>query len=289
MSGGDVTLGYMQRFGFMRASAAAKSVSQLSNDSGFITMADLSGCLSVTDAQDIYVPKTYKINSHPLISDIILTPSDIGSPSGSGSSTGANTGDQDLSAYAVASAVNAALATKQGSIATGSISQYLRGDLSLATFPSIPAAQINSDWNAVSGVAQISNKPAIPSVTRTTSALTLSLVGTGATGTQISAANDSTIRVNVSCSTTATIAGPSTSLVTLKKCATNSATEGSWTSVAIFENDQTVTLAVVLQSVQVTKGQLETDVPAGWFVKLVNSGTGTHSETFISGEKTIYG
>ena len=29
--------------------------------------------------------------------------------------------------------------------------------------PSIPAAQVNSDWNAVSGVAQILNKPTIPS------------------------------------------------------------------------------------------------------------------------------
>lgn len=31
--------------------------------------------------------------------------------------------------------------------------------------PSIPAAQVNSDWNAVSGVAQILNKPTIPSKT----------------------------------------------------------------------------------------------------------------------------
>jgi nitrogen fixation protein len=30
--------------------------------------------------------------------------------------------------------------------------------------PSIPAAQVNSDWNATSGVAQILNKPTIPSV-----------------------------------------------------------------------------------------------------------------------------
>ena len=30
--------------------------------------------------------------------------------------------------------------------------------------PSIPAAQVNSDWNAVSGVAQILNKPTIPTV-----------------------------------------------------------------------------------------------------------------------------
>ena len=42
---------------------------------------------------------------------------------------------------------------------TGTTAQYLRGDGTLATFPSIPAAQVNSDWNSVSGVSQILNKP----------------------------------------------------------------------------------------------------------------------------------
>lgn len=44
----------------------------------------------------------------------------------------------------------------------GNTSQYVRGDGSLHTFPSIPAAPVNPDWNAVSGLAQILNKPAIP-------------------------------------------------------------------------------------------------------------------------------
>lgn len=135
----------------------------------------------------------------------------------------------------------------------------------------------------------LSNQPTIPSTLRTTSTLSLSLVGSGATGTQISTLKDSTVRANVSTSTTSTIGGPSTSVITLKKCSTNNATEGSWTTVATLENDQTITLAVVLQSTQVVKGQLETDVPAGWYVKLVNSGTGTHTEGFISGEQTVYG
>lgn len=34
----------------------------------------------------------------------------------------------------------------------------------LATMSDIPAAQVNSDWNAVSGVAQILNKPNIPDI-----------------------------------------------------------------------------------------------------------------------------
>lgn len=159
----------------------------------------------------------------------------------------------------------------------------------LSSKPSIPAAQVQSDWNAVSGLGAVLNKPTIPSVSRTTSTQMLSLVGTGATGTQISATKDSTVRASVSTSTTSTIGGPATSVVTMKICATNDATEGNWTTVGTVESDQTITLAVVLQSVQVVKGQVCADVPATWYVKLVNSGTGTHSEAFVNGQKTIYG
>lgn len=35
----------------------------------------------------------------------------------------------------------------------------------LSDKPTIPAAQVNSDWNATSGVAQIINKPTIPTIT----------------------------------------------------------------------------------------------------------------------------
>lgn len=189
--------------------------SQLTNDSSFITS---------SAAASTYVAKTVMVNGHALSSNVTVTASDVGAPSGSGNSTGTNTGDQ-----------------------------------------------------------------VIPSVTRTTSPLSLSLVGTGATGTQISSSKDSTVRLTVSTSTTSTIGGPSTSLVALKICSTNNATEGNWTTVTTLENDQTITLAIALNSIQVLKGQICADVPAGWYVKLVNSGTGTHSEAFLSGQQTIYG
>lgn len=128
-----------------------------------------------------------------------------------------------------------------------------------------------------------------PSTVRTSSALSLSLVGTGATGTQISATKDSMVHLCVSVSTTASVGGDAVSAVALKKCATNDATEANWTTVAVLENDQSVTLALALSSVQLIKGQLSADLPAGWYVKLVNSGSGTHTEAFISGEKTVFG
>ena len=45
-----------------------------------------------------------------------------------------------------------------------SSTKYLRGDGTWQAFPSIPAAQVNSDWNASSGVAEILNKPNLATV-----------------------------------------------------------------------------------------------------------------------------
>lgn len=324
------------------------------------------------------VDKTTTVNSHALSSNVTVTSSDVGLNNVD------NTSDANKP---VSTATQTALNAKQAAITTGSSSQYLKGDLTLGTTPTlstvattgaysdltgkptIPSAQVNSDWNSSSGLSQILNKPSlstvatsglysdlsgkpsipasqiqsdwneattgsldfiknkpslstvattgnytdlsgkpslatvatsgsytdltnqptIPSVTRTTSSLNLSLVGTGATGTQIHATKDSSVKCTVSTSTTSTIGGPSTSLVVLKICSTNNATEGSWTTVATFESDQTITLALALQSIQIVKGQLCADIPGGWYVKLVNSGTGTHAETFVSGQQTIYG
>lgn len=39
--------------------------------------------------------------------------------------------------------------------------------------PTIPAAQVNADWNASSGVAQILNKPTIPAITDNTTYYTI--------------------------------------------------------------------------------------------------------------------
>lgn len=125
--------------------------------------------------------------------------------------------------------------------------------------------------------------------TRTTSSLTLSVVGTGATGTQIHATKDSTIHVNLSNSNTSSIGGPSVSDLIVKMCATNSATESDWITQADADNEQTVTLALALQSVQVIHEMITVDVPGGYYIKIESSGSGTHTEAILRGQKTIYG
>ena len=59
--------------------------------------------------------------------------------------------------------------TTSGTIAitgAGTSLQYIDGTGALQTFPSI-TPQVNSDWNAVSGVAEILNKPSLAAVATT--------------------------------------------------------------------------------------------------------------------------
>lgn len=72
-------------------SPEVQTLAQLKSDLG------LSGINSGDQDLSIYALKSYTINTKPLNGNIVLTPGDIGSPAGSGSSTGTNTGDEDRS------------------------------------------------------------------------------------------------------------------------------------------------------------------------------------------------
>jgi nitrogen fixation protein len=61
-------------------------------------------------------------------------------------------------------AVNDALALKANTADLGATA-FSNDYNDLDNLPTIPAGQVNSDWNATSGVAEILNKPTIPSVT----------------------------------------------------------------------------------------------------------------------------
>lgn len=143
------------------------------------------------------------------------------------------------------------------------------------------------------GLVNLANQAALQTavggITRITSSFSLGVVGTGATGTQVSSTKDSTVHVTYSTQFTYSLSGNPASLVTLKKCATNSATESDWTSFGRTGFSQQAGLAVTVGQQIQQIGQICGDVPASWYVKAVNTGAGTHTEAFIEGEKTIYG
>lgn len=274
------------------------NVSAFTNDAGYITSSALSpyvtssslsstlSSYATTVSLSGYVPTSLTVNGKALTGNITLAASDVGAPSGSGSSTGTNTGDQTITL--TGDVTGSGTGSFAATIGANKVTYAKIQQESAATLLGNPTGSSASPSEITLGNGLVFSGTTV-SALRTTSTLSLSLVGTGATGTQISATKDSTVRCCVSTSTTSTIGGPSTSVVALKICATNNATEGSWTTVATFESDQTITLALALQSIQIVKGQLCSDVPAAWYVKLVNSGTGTHAESYISGQQTVYG
>lgn len=224
---------------------------------------------------------------------------------------------------------------------SGTTAQYLRGDGTVSTFPSIPAAQVNSDWNAVSGVSQILNKPTLTNGTVTSAGLSstdfsisgspittsgsvtanLGTVGTAGTysgvttdskgrvtagtarsfnnaatktlvtsptgqgGVVLDASRDVAVTYSISTSTTATIGGASSATVYLEIATTNSATAGDWTAIQTASNSQTITLAVILQSIQQNTLTVSGIVPAGYYVRLRYAIVGTASSAYVGGQE----
>lgn len=126
---------------------------------------------------------------------------------------------------------------------------------------------------------------ALPPVAST---LSVSLqTSTGAVGTQVSATRNSYVMLNGLVSTTANIGGASSGDIILEVAPTNSATAGDWVEWGRIGNSQTLTLAITLNSVQVTKGMAVCFVPAGYYVKARTSGSGTVSYTLTNAKQIL--
>lgn len=275
---------------------------------------------SELDLFNLKVDKTTTVNGHPLSANVDIMTTDITDYASAtdariiaklnalvGSAPGTLDTLQEIDNAInndpnFATTLTTALAGKQPTITPGSASQYIKGDLTLGTLPTVlttsiagldtsTSSTITSSDTVLSAFgklqAQVTN--ALNGLTRTTSSITPSLVGTGATGTQISSTKASSVHVWLSESVTSSIGGAAIAAINIKMCATNNATEASWTSLGVFEEDQTVTLAIALQSVQVMKGMITFDLPAGWWWKAESSGSGTNSEGILGGQQTIYG
>ena len=159
------------------------------------------------------------------------------------------------------------LAGKEPAIPAGTALQYIAGDKTLKTLPSFTA-------------------PA--RVFSTVSAKTIQTVAAAANGVQLSATRDARVSYSVTTTTTSTIGGASSGYIVLEICPTNSATPASWVEVSRVSNEQTITLAVVLQSVQTSGGPLTATVPAGYYSRIRSvTSSGTVSFTFRSGQEVL--
>lgn len=188
-----------------------------------------------------------------------------------------------------------AFSNDAGYITSAALSSYLTASTALAVVLTGLSTSTNSAITssdsivAALGKLQAQVTAVLTGLNTAITTITPSLVGSGATGTQVSATKRATIRLGLNESVTSSIGGAATAVINIKICATNSATEGSWTTLFTFEEDQTVTLAIALQSIQVMKGVVDFDLPAGYYWKAESSGSGTNSEGILTGQQTIYG
>lgn len=154
--------------------------SDLTNDSGFITDAD-------APVKDVQVEGVSVVNAQG-IAEISIPASGVLDVEVDGTSVvnAQGVAEIDLSGYATTQALTTGLAGKQDTIsdlatirsgAAEGATAVQPGDLAtvattgsyddLSDKPTIPAAQVNSDWNSNSGVSQILNKPQLSTVATT--------------------------------------------------------------------------------------------------------------------------
>lgn len=204
----------------------------------------------------------------------------------------------------------------------GSNLSYSGGVLS-----AVVSAQQNSDWNAVSGVTQILNKPTnvsaftndasyVNNVALAAGLATKYNIPTGTTAEyirgdgsiatlpvqtynqsaqtrtlntiyQVSATRPALVNYSVRIVTTASIGGNQDGDVILE-IASNAGFTTNVQTVSITQNAQAITLAVVLNSVQTQTGLLSGFVPAGYYVRLRTvNNTGTPTFTYRAGQEVL--
>lgn len=211
-----------------------------------------------------------------------------------------------LSGYALTSAVNASLTTKFNN-PTGNSSQYLNGAGVPTTFPTIPAAQVNSDWNAVSGLAQILNKPTIPAQYNPTAGTGIAITGTfpnqtitntnlyvvptPVTATRtlnsnftISTTKQAIVNYTISLSVTNPLVTGTSVAAAYLEYSINSGTSWIPVSDALVSSGVAVAVAIAITN---TQSQILSGViPANALVRIRTTTSGTASTVFVRGQET---
>ena len=161
---------------------------------------------------------------------------------------------------------------------SGTTAQYVRGNGTLATFPTIPASYYD-----------LTTKPAAKSFDNVASR-TIQTVAAAGNGWRLSTFRDARVSYNVTVTASVQIGVVSNvgGYVVLEVAATNSSTASDWKEVSRVGNSQNVGLAVALSLAQGVTGTLSADVPAGYYVRMrsVNS-NGTPTFTYHSGQEVL--
>lgn len=188
--------------------------------------------------------------------------------------------------------------------------------------PTIPAAQVQTDWNATIGMGVLLNKPTLQNLTAGTNISiasgvinntapdqVVSLTGAGGlipsgaypnfTLTQYTASANAVTRpvnsttwtisskqalvsYNIKISCTASIGSASNGKVVLQYSTNGGST---WVDCGEVENSNTVTLAIALNSVTIQSGIISWTIPGGALCRMNSTSTGTTTITYIRGQE----
>lgn len=131
--------------------------------------------------------------------------------------------------------------------------------IDLLTFSTVA---LSGDYN------DLINRPSTRTFNNTASH-TVQTTAAAGNGVQLSITRDASVSYSLALTTTANISGNAAGYAILQICSTNSATAGNWVEIARVSNSQTLTLAITLQSVQVSGSPLSGIVPAGYYSRVL--------------------
>lgn len=138
-----------------------------------------------------------------------------------------------------------------------------------------------SSYNTTTGALNIPTPPT-PNTVTINSGITRPVNSTTYT---VSTTNNARVYYTIDISCTASIGSASTGDVLLQYSTNGGST---YVSVGELKNSNTVTLAIVLNSVTVQRGVIAAEIPANALCRLVSTVAGTTTITYITGQETTY-
>lgn len=241
-----------------------------------------------------------------LYGDLISAPTVVSAFTNDASYVTSSSLTTTLGSYATTSALTTGLAGKFNT-PTGTTAQYVRGDGTLATLPASGSGTVTSiiaGTGLSGGTITTTGTISLPNtgtsgtysgvttdaqgrVTAGTATSQASATRTLNSGFQVSTTRNALVTYSVRIVTTASIGGNQDGDVILE-IASDSGFTTNVQTLSITQNAQSISLAVVLNSVQTQTGVLSGYVPAGYYARLrtVNN-TGTPTYLYRAGQEVL--